>query len=120
MPMTLRLQPVVAAISLLFVAALPPTASPQSAQPGASQVAIPDIPFTKFTLANSLTVIVNEDHSAPVVHVGVWYRVGSRDDLSGRTGSLGSLRPTSQRTFTSESIIMLGTHLWKLAALAFI
>ena len=34
-------------------------------------------------------------------------------------GSLGSLRPTSQRTFTSESIIMLGTRLRRLASLAF-
>jgi len=86
--MTLRLmhQPVVAAVSLLFIVALPPAASPLSAQPGASQIAIPAIPFTKFTLANGLTVIVNEDHSAPVVHVGVWYRVGSRNEAPGRTG----------------------------------
>ena len=78
--------PGVVAVSLLFVVALPPAARLLSAQPGASHVAIPDIPFTKFTLANGLTVIVNEDHSAPVVHVGVWYRVGSRDERSGRTG----------------------------------
>ena len=36
-----------------------------------------DIPFTRFTLPNGLTVVVSEDHKAPVVAVSVWYRVGS-------------------------------------------
>lgn len=45
-----------------------------------------DIPFTRFTLPNGLTVIVSEDHKAPVVAVNVWYHVGSADEPAGKTG----------------------------------
>ncbi len=45
-----------------------------------------DIPFTRFTLPNGLTVIVSEDHKAPVVAVSVWYHVGSADEPKGKTG----------------------------------
>jgi len=45
-----------------------------------------DIPFTRFTLPNGLTVVVSEDHKAPVVAVSVWYRVGSADEPAGKTG----------------------------------
>jgi len=38
------------------------------------------------TLANGLRVIVKEDHRAPVVVQQVWYRVGSMDETTGRTG----------------------------------
>ena len=37
-------------------------------------------------LANGLKVIVREDHRAPLVLHQVWYRVGSMDEASGRTG----------------------------------
>ncbi len=45
-----------------------------------------DIPFTRFTLPNGLTVVVSEDHKAPVVAVSVWYHVGSADEPTGKTG----------------------------------
>jgi len=45
-----------------------------------------DIPYTKFTLANGLTVIVHEDHKAPIVAVNIWYHVGSKNEPKGRTG----------------------------------
>jgi predicted Zn-dependent peptidase len=45
-----------------------------------------DIPFTRFQLPNGLTVIVSEDHKAPVVAVSVWYHVGSADEPAGKTG----------------------------------
>ncbi|HET7583466.1 MAG TPA: pitrilysin family protein [Gemmatimonadaceae bacterium] len=38
------------------------------------------------TLANGLTVILAPDHSAQVVAVDVWYNVGSRNEVRGRTG----------------------------------
>ena len=34
------------------------------------------------TLANGLTVIVREDHTAPVVSAQAWCKAGSIDDLS--------------------------------------
>ncbi|HTR00867.1 MAG TPA: pitrilysin family protein [Candidatus Acidoferrum sp.] len=38
------------------------------------------------TLQNGLKVIVKEDHRAPVVVQQVWYKVGSMDETTGRTG----------------------------------
>ena len=35
-----------------------------------------DIPFKKFVLKNGLTLIVHEDHKAPIVAVNVWEHVG--------------------------------------------
>ncbi|MFL5532410.1 MAG: M16 family metallopeptidase, partial [Gemmatimonadales bacterium] len=45
-----------------------------------------DIPFQRFVLPNGLTVIVHEDHKAPIVAVNVWYHVGSKNERPGRTG----------------------------------
>jgi predicted Zn-dependent peptidase len=48
-----------------------------------------DVPHTaiqQFTLANGLRVVLNEDHSVPVVSVAVYYDVGSRNEREGRTG----------------------------------
>ena len=52
----------------------------------AAELPIPDIPFQKFTLDNGLTLIVHEDHKAPIVAVNVWYHVGSKNEKAGRTG----------------------------------
>jgi len=45
-----------------------------------------DIPFQKFVLDNGLTVIVHEDHKAPIVAFNVWYHVGSKNEKPGKTG----------------------------------
>lgn len=45
-----------------------------------------DIPYTKFVLDNGLTLIVHEDHKAPIVAVNVWYHVGSKNEKPGKTG----------------------------------
>jgi zinc protease len=45
-----------------------------------------DIPYQKFVLDNGLTVIVHEDHKAPIVAVNVWYHVGSKNEKPGKTG----------------------------------
>jgi len=50
---------------------------------GASNV---EIPFTKYTLDNGLTLVVHEDHKAPIVAVNVWYHVGSKNEKPGKTG----------------------------------
>lgn len=44
------------------------------------------LPLQDFTLANGLKVIVEEDHSIPSVSFQVFYRVGSRREVSGQTG----------------------------------
>ena len=38
------------------------------------------------TLNNGLTVILSEDHSTPIVHLQLVYRVGSKNERPGRTG----------------------------------
>ena len=45
-----------------------------------------DIPFTRFVLKNGLTLVVHEDHKAPIVAVNVWYHVGSKNEKPGKTG----------------------------------
>src|SRR6187399_2388728 len=45
-----------------------------------------DIPYETFTLPNGLTVIVHEDHKAPIVALSTWYGVGSKHEPAGQTG----------------------------------
>src|SRR6186713_1812262 len=46
----------------------------------------PKFDYTMTTLPNGLNVVYLEDHSTPIVHVAVWYHVGSKDEKPGRTG----------------------------------
>ena len=45
-----------------------------------------NIPYTKYVLDNGLTLIVHEDHKAPIVAINVWYHVGSKNEKFGKTG----------------------------------
>jgi zinc protease len=45
-----------------------------------------NIPFTKHTLTNGLDVLIHEDHALPIVAVNIWYHVGSKNEVPGRTG----------------------------------
>jgi zinc protease len=40
----------------------------------------------QYRLPNGLRVVLNEDHSAPLVAVNLWYHVGSKNERPGRTG----------------------------------
>src|SRR6476619_3274012 len=46
----------------------------------------PKLQYDISTLPNGLTVVLSEDHSTPIVHLGVWYHVGSKNEKKGRTG----------------------------------
>ncbi|NOT27340.1 MAG: insulinase family protein [Acidobacteria bacterium] len=46
----------------------------------------PKLEYQITTLPNGLRVILSEDHSTPIVHVSVWYHVGSKNERVGRTG----------------------------------
>jgi zinc protease len=48
--------------------------------------ALPQIPFEKYQLPNGLTVLLSEDHRAPVVAVDLWYHVGAVNERKGRSG----------------------------------
>jgi hypothetical protein len=44
-------------------------------------------PVSSFRLPNGLQVVLKENHAAPVVSWSVTYKVGSRDEPAGATGS---------------------------------
>lgn len=44
------------------------------------------LPFETYKLSNGLTVILSEDHATPTVAVNLWYHVGSKNEMPGRTG----------------------------------
>ena len=44
------------------------------------------IPIETFKLPNGLSVVLSEDHTAPIVAVNLWYHVGSANERVGRTG----------------------------------
>ena len=44
------------------------------------------LPYELFTLDNGLRVIIHEDARTPLVCVNVWYHVGSKEEVPGRTG----------------------------------
>src|SRR3989338_3035073 len=58
-------------------------AAPVAAQAPAPSI---EVKYTQFTLPNGLHVILHEDHSVPIATVNTWYRVGSANELPGRTG----------------------------------
>ncbi|HTG76139.1 MAG TPA: insulinase family protein, partial [Steroidobacteraceae bacterium] len=78
----------VAASVLAMSLAMVTTADAQRARSDAASAALPDveIPSETFTLGNGLRVVVSTDRKAPVIAVGVWYGVGSRDEHPGITG----------------------------------
>jgi zinc protease len=45
------------------------------------------LPVTKYKLENGLTVLLLEDHTVPMISYHTWYKVGSRDEAPGITGS---------------------------------
>ena len=67
-------------VAVLLALAL---AAPAAAQPPAPPI---EVQYTQFTLPNGLHVILHEDHSVPIATVNTWYRVGSANEMPGRTG----------------------------------
>ncbi|MBS1816489.1 MAG: insulinase family protein [Acidobacteria bacterium] len=45
-----------------------------------------NITYSKHTLANGLDVLIHEDRACPIVSVNIWYHVGSKNEVPGRTG----------------------------------
>jgi zinc protease len=46
----------------------------------------PKFDYTMTTLPNGLQAVFLEDHSTPIVHLALWYHVGSKNEKAGRTG----------------------------------
>src|ERR687896_2407366 len=67
----------------VFVAATIVTAAALTPQ---AAVRPPKLQYQIATLPNGMRLILSEDHSTPIVHVSVWYHVGSKNERAGRTG----------------------------------
>ena len=74
---------VLSALALVLTIAL---AQPLPGQKKSSASDSIKIPFETYKLPNGLTVILSEDHTTPTVVVDVWYHVGSKNEVLGRTG----------------------------------
>ena len=46
----------------------------------------PRLQYELMTLPNGLTIVLSPDQSTPIVHVELWYHVGSKNEKPGRTG----------------------------------
>jgi len=85
-----------AVLIVVFLRCIPANAQSDSAQKAkahapvaaasSTKIPVPDIPYTKFVLDNGLTLLVHEDHKAPIVAVNSWYHVGSKNEKPGKTG----------------------------------
>jgi len=69
-------------VVLASMAAVQPPPKP-AAQAGSDPIRIP---FEQYQLANGLTVLLSVDHTTPTVAVNMWYHVGSKNEVPGRTG----------------------------------
>lgn len=74
----------VAALSLASLGLCAPVAG--AAAPALQPLPSVELPYSRFVLANGLTLIVHEDHKAPIVAVNIWYHTGSKNEPAGRAG----------------------------------
>ncbi|MEJ7713812.1 MAG: pitrilysin family protein [Pyrinomonadaceae bacterium] len=47
---------------------------------------LPPIKYVEYKLSNGLRVVLHQDRSTPIVAVNIWYHVGSKNEVPGRTG----------------------------------
>ena len=75
------------ALGIVSATAAPAQRAPRTrAVRAATAPAAITIPYQRFVLKNGLTLLVHEDHKAPIVAVNIWYHVGSKNEKPGRTG----------------------------------
>ncbi len=79
-----QIQPAIRALTFLLIVVLLSGTWPTVAR--AQSTKDIDISFQKHVLPNGLTVILHEDHKAPIVAFNVWYHVGSKNEKPGKTG----------------------------------
>ena len=45
-----------------------------------------NIPYEKYRLANGIEIILFQNRNLPSVAINIWYRVGSSNEVKGKTG----------------------------------
>jgi zinc protease len=75
----------IAALAVVALASMAAAQAPPKPAATAPSDAI-RIPFEQYQLPNGLTVLLSVDHTTPTVAVNVWYHVGSKNEVPGRTG----------------------------------
>ena len=87
------MSPKILALALLATFSFAVHAAPQASSPAPLTIAsstatqpAPSIATHERVLPNGLRVIVKEDHRAPVAMIMLWYKVGSSDEVAGKTG----------------------------------
>jgi predicted Zn-dependent peptidase len=70
----------------VFQFSKPPATVPGRAQGALAAMSNPVVSFTDERLPNGLRLVVAEDHLAPVAAVNIWYNVGSKHEVEGKTG----------------------------------
>src|SRR5919107_713510 len=103
----MRLSPLLRPVALSLALAAP-AGAPLVAQaaPARAESDI-RIPFERMTLPNGLNVILAPDHSTPQVTVDVWYHVGSKNEVPGRTGFAHMFEHVM---FTGSGNVAYGLH----------
>lgn len=71
---------------LIFLMAVLCYVQPNQAQNVQFNIDEIDIKYERYVLPNGLTLLVHEDHKAPIVAVNVWYHVGSKNEKQGKSG----------------------------------
>ena len=66
-----------------------------------------NIPFEAYTLPNGLNVVLSIDRTTPTVAVNLWYHVGSKNEMPGRTGFAHLFEHVM---FTGSGNVVYGLH----------
>jgi len=72
--------------TLLLISLGAATPAMAQRQPASRPNGAISIPFERITLPNGLTVILSPNQATPTATVDVWYHVGSKNEVKGRTG----------------------------------
>ncbi|MES2643606.1 MAG: pitrilysin family protein [Myxococcota bacterium] len=73
------------ALTTPVLAATPPAPTAPAA-PAAQAQAAPELPVERYVLSNGLEVLLSRDTKVPLVAVNLWYHVGAKNEVPGRSG----------------------------------
>jgi zinc protease len=75
-----------AVVALVAVPTAPARSGPITGRAVKTTGDLPSIDFERYNLPNGLQIILAEDHRLPLVAFDMWFHVGARNEVVGRTG----------------------------------